>query len=169
MVMPNPCGRFEQDRGARAVFPVEHCLPAKKIPLQWGGISFSLRRSALSRRLGLMMVPVAGRPQLGQIGSPAAGLVAKTRADDGSGSRSAAAWADWLSGGRSCFVRIVSAEVGRGLRRGGRRPARPPGHRPAPRRWAASRASAPAPAAWAGCARPGCRCTSGRCIRATRC
>ena len=59
-----------------------------------------------------------------------------------------------------------------GIRRAGHPPpAQAWRHRPAPRRSGACRASGPlpAPAAWAECARPGCRCTSGRCTPAIRC
>lgn len=58
-----------------------------------------------------------------------------------------------------------------GFRTAGR-PPRPPGptHSRAPRQSGACRASVPVRApAWVECARPGCRYTSGRCIRAIRC
>ena len=56
------------------------------------------------------------------------------------------------------------------FRTAGRRPVRAQRRRKAPRRWAACRASGPPrPPVWVADAMRGCRCTSGRCIRATRC
>ena len=57
------------------------------------------------------------------------------------------------------------------FRTAGRLPRQPgPMHSRAPRQSGACPASVSVRApAWAGCARPGCRYTSGRCIRATRC